>query len=122
MSEENIIDIQIKSLYLSVGKEDGKTVMVWKGESDEKNPSESLIPFFDSVIDKIEGKFEIVFNELDYMNSSTIHPLIMFIKNLNDKEINTTIFYDKQSKWQEASFKALYALTNVLTSINVIGT
>ena len=49
------------------------------------------MPFFDEIIDKIEGNFEIVFNDLDYMNSSTIHPLIMFIKNLNDRNIKTAI-------------------------------
>ena len=122
MSENKNQEMKIESLVLSVQWIDGKTVMTWKGESDEKNPSENLVPFFDEIIDKIEGNFEIVFNELDYMNSSTIHPLIMFIKNLNDREIKTTIKYRKESKWQEASFKALHALTNVLTNISVLGT
>ncbi|MBN1649532.1 MAG: hypothetical protein JW874_15945 [Spirochaetales bacterium] len=122
MSESDIIqELKIESLILSVSRKDDKTVMVWKGESDEKNPSNTLIPFFEKIIGKIEGDFEMVFNNLDYMNSSTIHPLIMFIKDLDEKNIKTTIFYNKESKWQEASFRALHALTNVLTNIQVTG-
>ena len=119
---DNAKETVIQSLTLSVKKEEGKTVLHWQGESDEKNPTQYLVPFFDEFLKSVDGDLDVIFNNLNYMNSSTIHPLIMFIKSCNDKNIKTTIYYDKTSAWQEASFKALHSLTQILTNIRVIGT
>jgi len=120
MESNNIIEI--KSLKLVMKKEDSLIVMYWEGESDEKDPSQRLVPFFNEFIDTIDSDLKIVFNKLSYMNSSTIHPLVMFIKKLNERKINTELTYDKDSNWQAASFKALDSLTKVLTYIKVTGT
>lgn len=119
---ENDRIIEIKSLKLQIKKEGRLTVMYWEGESDEKDPSQRLVPFFNEFIDEIDGALRIVFNKLSYMNSSTIHPLVMFIKTLNERKINTELTYDKDSNWQAASFRALDSLTKVLTYIKVTGT
>jgi len=54
------------------------------------------------------------------MNSSTVPPIIQLIKNLSSKGIATKIFYNKESKWQAASFKALEAISKAMPGIEVM--
>jgi hypothetical protein len=115
-------DVIIQNLTLSIRYNNNCTQLIWKGESDGKEPSQKLMPFINEFVNQASGKLKIVFNELTYMNSSTIHPLIMLFKMLNEKNVKTEVTYNKNSKWQEASFKALQPLMKILTNITVVGT
>lgn len=115
---ENMIDGA-----LSIEIRDGeKITMSWLGKSESREPSAVLNPYLAKTIDAISGKGMVVdFTKLEYMNSSTVPPIIQLIKNLNSKSIATKIYYDKESKWQAASFKALETISKALSSIEVIG-
>ena len=67
--------------------------------------------------------YEVVieFNGLQYMNSSTVPPIIQLIKLLNENEVETLITYSKEAKWQLASFKALEKLSLLMEHITVKG-
>jgi hypothetical protein len=99
-----------------------KNQMTWIGKSDERDPSAVLNPYFDEIIEKLTGKeLGIDFSKLEYINSSTVPPIIQLIKNLNAKSIKTKITYNKNSKWQAASFKALETIVRTMNNIEVMG-
>ena len=112
---------RIGNLIIKINKDNESTFMDWTGHSNDINPAEKLVPFFDDLIDEVKGNLEITFLNLNFMNSSTIYPLIMFIRKLNEKKIKTIIKYDKNSGWQRTSFKAMETLAKVLENIRVIG-
>jgi hypothetical protein len=99
-----------------------EVILAWCGKSDERNPSEALNPYLDSLIDELKGKIvSLEYLNLEYMNSSTVPPIVQFIKKLNTNNIETKIIYNSKSKWQSASFKALDALSKVMQHITVLG-
>ena len=47
------------------------------------------------------------FRELDYMNSSTITPIIKVLERAKNGKAQITILYKNSLKWQELNFTAL---------------
>ena len=102
--------------------EGDKIIIEWLGRSENREPSALLNPYFKDIVENASGKeVEVDFTKLEYMNSSTVPPIIHMIKNLDTKGISTKIYYNKDSKWQAASFKALETISNSLNSIEVLG-
>jgi len=96
--------------------------MTWIGRSEDRDPSAFLNPYFTGIMTDLAGReLEIDFQKLEYMNSSTVPPIIQLIKNLNTNTIKTVIVYDKNSKWQSASFKALETIARTMDNIQVTG-
>ena len=112
---------EIGDLILIVTREDEKTVLSWEGESNERNPDENLTPHLEKFISTLEGDLIIKFNDLYFMNSSTVYPIITFLTKLNDKKINTEVHYSEKSSWQKTSFKAMKTLADILGHIKFIG-
>ncbi|OHD67754.1 MAG: hypothetical protein A2W19_13070 [Spirochaetes bacterium RBG_16_49_21] len=103
-------------------EEGAKNILSWYGKSEARDPSSLLIPYFKEILNKIKGKELIIkFEQLKYMNSSTVPPIIQLIKDLEDSGIDSTITYDKNSKWQLASFKALDTIVRAMKHITVVG-
>lgn len=110
------------SLKIVFNQQGGKTKMSWIGQSDDRNPAVSLNPYLDSLIEDLKGTELLVeYRQLEYMNSSTVPPIIQFLKKLNTNGIKTQITYDANSKWQCASFKALETLSLMMNNITVSG-
>lgn len=61
------------------------------------------------------------FKKLEYMNSSTVPPLIRFINGLNVKGIKTMVNFDRNSRWQALSFKSLEIITMQMKYITIEG-
>ena len=113
----------IKDGSLSIEIKDGETItMSWLGRSENREPAVLLNPYLAGFVDSINGKTLVLdFTKLEYMNSSTVPPIIQLIKNLNAKAVATKIYYDKESKWQAASFKALETISKTMAGIEVSG-
>lgn len=96
--------------------------MTWLGQSDSRNPAIEINPYLDSLLDELKA-FELIikFDDLEYMNSSTVPPIIQFLKKLNTNEVKTLITYNTEKKWQAASFKALETFSSILNFITVKG-
>jgi len=110
------------ALKININIEDKKAFMTWLGQSDSRNPASELNPYLDSLVDELKtAELTIKFNDLEYMNSSTVPPIIQFLKKLNTSEIKTLITYNAESKWQAASFKALETFSGILNYITVKG-
>lgn len=109
-------------LSININADGGKVLMTWLGQSDSRNPSTALNPYFESLINDLKAcELTIRFDDLEYMNSSTVPPIIKFLKTLNNNEITTIITYDTEKKWQAASFKALETFSGMLNYITVKG-
>lgn len=99
-----------------------KNLITWKGKSDARDPSSILNPYFDEMLSQLLNKeLEVNFTHLEYMNSSTVPPIIQLIKKLEENAIKSVILYDKNSKWQLASFKALETIVRTMNNIEVRG-
>jgi len=96
--------------------------LIWTGKSINRDPSEELNPYLDEILEHLKGKkLEVDFSNLEYMNSSTVPPIIYMAKKLNQNNIETDIFYNCSSSWQSASFKALETIVLKMDSIKVKG-
>ena len=82
----------------------------WKGKSTERNPGSFLTPILLKVLkDSSDTDKRIVmdFRELQYMNSSTITPIIKILERVKKSNKHLTVLYDKSLKWQELNFSAI---------------
>ncbi len=99
-----------------------KGLITWKGRSESREPSAVLNPYLKKEIEGLScSELEVDFTKLNYMNSSTVPPIIQMVKNLNTKGISTKVYYDKSLRWQVASFKALETISRSLKNIDVLG-
>lgn len=82
----------------------------WLGRSNSRTPGRALQPFFETVFAEARtrgGGVEMVFNQLEHFNSSTIAALIQIINTAREREVAMTIRYDGGRNWQVLSFEAL---------------
>jgi hypothetical protein len=85
--------------------------LTWKGQSGARNPSESLMSYFRSVLDAATGlgrvAVEMHFEEMDYLNSVTVAALAKVIKESGRRRVPLVLVYDRNLKWQELTFRAV---------------
>jgi hypothetical protein len=95
------------------------------GKSNERNPSKFISPILSDVLHQSDsGNKEIVldFKELEYMNSSTITPILKILdKATREKNYRITIVYRQSLKWQDLSFSALKIFELKDNKIKIIG-
>jgi len=115
--------MNLKDENLEIKIEEGqKNVVTWIGKSEARDPSSVINPYFKDIFGKFKGRdLEVKFEQLKYMNSSTVLPIIQLIKDLEKSGIKSIITYDKNSKWQLASFKALETIVRTMENITVKG-
>jgi len=107
-------------LEIKVSKGPAKTVITWFGQSDAQKPSEFLTPFFTELIKNFKGgEIEADFTKLSYMNSSSVSPIIQFLKMADTKSIKTTVKYKAGSVWQNATFRALDTMSKAMKNITI---
>ena len=110
----------IGNLILALSKKNDSVSLEWTGESSEIDQTKELNLALDEILKEIDSELLIRFNDLEFMSSSTISSIILFIKKLDQKEINTTITYNKESEWQKSCFRAMTAISTILKHITVI--
>lgn len=82
----------------------------WKGKSNERNPPETLRPWFEQLLASAAAKQAVVemhFEKIEHFNSSTITALIRLIQSCRKQSIKLVMVYDQTLKWQRLSFDAL---------------
>ncbi|XDD51649.1 hypothetical protein AB3N59_07930 [Leptospira sp. WS92.C1] len=104
---------------------DGEDIEVrWLGKSVQRNPSQFIIPALSDVIKRgVEENKAIVwdFRQLEYMNSSTITPVIKTLEMVKKGSGRVKLIYNKTKKWQDLSFSALRIFETKDGRIQVIG-
>ena len=120
----DLTDLKEGDLIIVVKSTDSEISLVWQGSIHEQNPEEFLDPFLSDLVDiAIEKEKKVIcsFAELEYMNSSSIPPLIQLIRKLSENKVPSLFTYDKSRKVQVASFKALEVIAKKLKVVELIG-
>ena len=89
---------------------DDSIVMQWSGKSVDLNPSKFIAPLLAQLLERNSGIKKILildFQKLDYMNSSTITPIIKILERAKRGQVQLVVKYNKLLKWQDLSFSAL---------------
>ena len=97
-------------LKIEVQEKKDEIVAQWTGKSVHRNPGKFITPILIHVLKNSAdlGKHIILdFRSLDYMNSSTITPIIKVLERAKRGKLKISVLYQKSLKWQELSFTAL---------------
>jgi hypothetical protein len=96
-----------------------QATMVWRGISDSRNPDEFLEPVFRHVLSKAQGcQLEIDFTGLEFMNSSTVSPIISLLRKLDAAKISTSVVFSDVD-WQQTHMRCLRTIARVMPSVIV---
>ncbi len=115
-------DFHSDNLQIRIQEEANENIMQWLGKSDEREPSAVLTPYFTEILNDLSGKkIRVEFQNLKYINSSTVPPILFLMKKLSELKIETLITYNQNSSWQSASFKALKTISTNMEHITVEG-
>lgn len=100
--------LEYEDLKIDVTEVDNVVKVSWIGKCRTLNPEHILDTYLAQLTQFVKGKKLIVtFDKLDSMNSSTVPPLLTFIKTLEENCIESQFLYNDQEDWQRASFKPL---------------
>lgn len=99
----NMLSIEVKETQSDIN-------ITFKGKSIERDPSVFISPILKESLQnskKFNKMIIMNFQELEYMNSSTITPIIKTMEKANDMNSSILIEYKKSKKWQDLCFSAL---------------
>ncbi len=101
----------------------GKITLSWHGRSVAREPSAVLQPFFDTVIRNLNKsqELELDFRSFEFMNSSTLKPILTFVQAASAEARHVRVRYDEKRTWQRLSFKLLRAVSSTWTNVSVQG-
>jgi hypothetical protein len=92
-------------------KESADAIMVaWTGKSVTRKPGQFITPILVDVVKKsgeTNKRIFLDFRRLDYMNSSTITPIIKVLERAKRGTTPISLIYQRAVKWQDLSFSAL---------------
>jgi len=84
--------------------------LTWRGKSTARDPAAFLLPILTKALDhgvSQSKRLVLDFRHLEYMNSSTITPLIRVLSMAQRGDALVTVLYDSHLRWQALSFTAL---------------
>ena len=82
----------------------------WQGKSTERNPGSFLTPILLKILKNSSDtnkRIILDFRNLQYMNSSTITPIIKILERAKKSNKYLTVIYNRSLKWQELNFSAI---------------
>lgn len=105
--------IHLGSLSLVVQRQAGLGApiqVIWRGKSEDVRPARLLTPHFRELIEEAatrSSSLELHFEELDYINSSTLVALTQLIHDSRSRGVKLVMFFDAERKWQKLTLDAL---------------
>lgn len=99
----NLLKVEVKETIDAI-------VANWTGKSVDRNPSKFITPILVNLLEKsneVKKRFILDFQKLEYMNSSTITPIIKILERAKNGNGQISVIYNKLLKWQDLSFSAL---------------
>lgn len=98
-------------LTIEVTEQGGDVRMLWKGESNDREPGRFLVPILSAALGRSQHgskRLVIDFSEIEYMNSSTFGPVVKLLDEAaKGNQHRVLVEYSKSRKWQTLSFSAL---------------
>ncbi|MBI3396254.1 MAG: hypothetical protein HY042_10500 [Spirochaetia bacterium] len=99
-----------EQLRLEVSDSGDAVIICWQGRSTQRNPNHFIVPVLAESVRRgtEQGKSVIWdFRQLEYMNSSTITPVIKTLETAKKGSARVSVIYNKLKRWQDLSFSAL---------------
>ncbi len=99
------------SLKLTLDEANDALTLVWRGRSVAREPALFLLPILTRLVERGEQtnkRIVLDFRTLEYLNSSTITPIIRILEQAKRGTAQVSVIYDAELKWQALSFSALY--------------
>ncbi len=99
-----------KDLSIEVVENRTTIEVKWDGKSIDREPSKFISPILVKVLEMaatMNKRITMDFQDLSYMNSSTITPVNKILDRDKKGMTKITILYRKSLKWQELNFSAL---------------
>lgn len=109
-------DLTVESL-----QQQDQLVFRWLGRSETKDPSRTLQPLLEAVVGAMQSAqaVEFDFRALEYMNSSTIRPIMKLVQAASGSATSVRVRYDAGKTWQRMSFLALGVALASLSNVQV---
>jgi len=97
--------------------------LVFKGRSNERDPSKFLTPLFNTSLLQVGGPRALVldFRNIEFMNSSTFTPLVRLLEEVRKGTTSVRLVYAAQVKWQTLSFSALKVFESGDGRVEIMG-
>lgn len=111
-------------LVVTVEENGSKITITFTGQSTEREPGKFINPILSDAIQngrKFSKAVLINFENLEYMNSSTITPIIRILEGAKKTGETISVKYNKTRKWQELCFSALKIFETKDHRIEIIG-
>jgi hypothetical protein len=111
-------------LTLTLTESEKALSLEWLGMSMAREPSTFLLPILTRALElgmQLQKPLIIDFRKLEYLNSSTITPVIRVLEQARRGTAQVKIDYDKNVKWQSLSFTALSLFRTVDSRIEIRG-
>lgn len=105
--------VELGSLTLTIQRRAGlrePLQVLWRGKSEDVQPARILAPHFRDLLDEAAGRsapIELHFEELEYLNSSTLVALTQLIRDARARAVKVVMFFDAERKWQKLTLEAL---------------
>ena len=104
-------DLDAGGLRIVVESTPTSVQLKWRGRSVERRPATTLGPFFETVLAELgDRRLMIDFREFEFMNSSTVRPIIEFLRSASEVAKAIEVYYHGGITWQRLSFKVVEAL------------
>jgi hypothetical protein len=84
--------------------------LIWTGRSAARTPGESLLPYFNDVLQmaaETTASVTMHFELLDHFNSATVATLVQLIEQARARGVPLLFVHDEKVKWQKLTFDAL---------------
>lgn len=100
---------QAEDLTIESSQEKDQLIFRWLGRSETKDPSRTLQPLLEAIVGSMQSSqaVELDFRSLEYMNSSTIRPIMKLVQTASGRAASVHVRYDAGKTWQRMSFLAL---------------
>jgi hypothetical protein len=119
MTTEDLL-FSAEKLMLRRTLERDQVTIYWVGECDFRNPSEVLNPTFTNFLKGLDGRRLVLnFCELAFMNSSSVSPILSFLKGAVAKGIPVQLIYNGKLSWQRTTATSMRTLANSLKTLTV---
>lgn len=110
---------QHEGLTLVVRRLGSKATVLWQGVSDSRHPAQFLNPVIEELGDSLQNTdVTIDLRHLQYMNSSTVQPLIVMIRRLdaNGRPVRV-VFLDVD--WQRTHRNCMSAMARTFKNVQI---
>jgi len=112
------------ALKLELEQSSSEVRVHWSGRSTAREPSRFILPVLSRAVelcDESRRPLVLDFRRIEYMNSSTITPVIRTLEQARRSSRSIRVVYQKNVKWQELSFTALQVFETPDKRIEICG-